>query len=456
MELIAKLALVVWPVITLILISRYKLGIGSLMSIIGAYLFLPVKTYIDLPFFPAIGKDTIAVYTILIYMAVRGIPYKLNSLPKSGRLILWLFLLAPIGTAMVNQERYVVLPGLSFYDGISSSVASFIIIFPFLLGFSYFKTAEQQKDLFKVFAVSAFIYAFFVFYEIRMSPDLHLKLYGYLPHSWIQQKREGGFRAMVFIGHGLFVSFYLAVGVAMWAALKKTTVKVPPLSVNWGLGIVFLALLLNKTYSALLLALVAIFYILFLNFKKTITASLLMALLFISYPVLKAVELIPEASILSGVAQLSDERSRSLEFRFDQEAALLKHANEKILFGWGGWGRNRVFSDSGADVSTTDGGWIIVLGKSGWIGFFTTFWFFAYPVWRLYKKRNTISQNSTDQEKLLLGGHAMILGIILINNIPNETLRPVYWFLAGSLLGRVMNKESSIYKSKKQSGHESI
>ena len=41
---------------------------------------------------------------------------------------------------------------------------------------------------------------------------------------------------------------------------------------------------------------------------------------------------------------------------------------ERPVWGWGGWGRNRVFDTSGRDVSVTDGMWVIYLGVYGLVG----------------------------------------------------------------------------------------
>ena len=59
--------------------------------------------------------------------------------------------------------------------------------------------------------------------------------------------------------------------------------------------------------------------------------------------------------------------SLSLEFRFYHEGLLLEHAKDKILFGWGGWGRSTFYN------SVTDGTWIIILGSSGILGFLAYF-----------------------------------------------------------------------------------
>ena len=55
-----------------------------------------------------------------------------------------------------------------------------------------------------------------------MSPQLHRIVYGYFPHDFFQQIREGNFRPVVFMGHGLLVSVFVATSVIAAAALWRT------------------------------------------------------------------------------------------------------------------------------------------------------------------------------------------------------------------------------------------
>lgn len=61
--------------------------------------------------------------------------------------------------------------------------------------------------MFRFLVIAGLIYTVPMLYEIRMSPQLHTIFYGYFPHSFGQQARGGGFRPVVFMGHGLLVGF---------------------------------------------------------------------------------------------------------------------------------------------------------------------------------------------------------------------------------------------------------
>src|SRR5690606_24234269 len=65
---------------------------------------------------------------------------------------------------------------------------------------------------------------------------------------------------------------------------------------------------------------------------------------------------------------IDSDRAESLASRFHNENLLAERALERPVFGWGGWNRSRVYNEEGEDISTTDGLWIIVLGKTGFFG----------------------------------------------------------------------------------------
>jgi hypothetical protein len=115
----------------------------------------------------------------------------------------------------------------------------------------------------------------------------------------------------------------------------------------------------------------------------------------------------------------------------DNENILLAHANEKPLAGWGGFARSRVFNpETGADISVTDGVWVIVMGVSGWLGYVGTFGLLAVPVILLFFRSKPLGISRAT------AGLCMILVANMIDMIANATLTPVTWLIAGSLAGR--------------------
>lgn len=432
----AYIALFSWPLFTIFFVKRYGLGNGALIALLGAYMFLPVKVSVDPPGLPPLDKFSITTLTIIIFYLFSGNGLGLRSLDKKYFMILVGFIIFPFITAITNQHSYLFLPGMQLYDGLSGSIKGMLYLFPFLIGVRYFRTEEAQLTLFKYFALAAFIYTFFVLFEIRMSPQLHTKIYGFFPHSWLQQYRGGGFRAIVFMGHGLLVAMFLALGVAFWAVLNKTKQKIFRFSTQTGLWLVFITLALSKSYAALVYGVFALLAIKYLKVQRLYLVAMLMGTLFITYPILSATGIFPHKELVEVAKDINQDRAQSLEFRFDNENILLAHANKKPWFGWGDWGRNRVYNaETGEDISVTDGGWIILLGTSGWMGFLSQFLFMFLPIYMVFRNQNRLKYES-DTAPLLLAAHCLIVGLIMIDQLPNASLNPVYWLVVGSLVGR--------------------
>jgi len=439
---VAYLAISIWPLVILYLLKRYGFAKGVLFSLLGAYMFLPAGFSINLPGIPAFNKFSVTSMTLIAYIFLSGRASGFRALPRIYKLLIIGFILAPFLTVFNNPNSYMHLPGLSYYDGLSESLGQFLYILPFMIGFKYFRSYENQLDLFKYLAISAVIYALLALYEIRMSPQLHSMVYGFFPHSWLQQVRSGGFRAIVFMGHGLLVALFLAIGLGFWAVIRKNKQRILSVDNTFLLGIVLIALILMKSLAALIFGLFLFLMITFMSTQKIHQASLLIAILFMTYPITSAMKIFPHDNIIDIAYSINPERGQSLEYRFKHEELLLEHARVKPFLGWGGYGRNRVRDpETGEDLSVTDGKWILSLGVRGWFGFLMEFLMVVLPIFAAYKvqkENNEIGKN----ERALLAAHALIISVILLDQMPNASLNPLYILLVGSLLGRTFEIQS--------------
>lgn len=453
-NIIAYAAVWSWPLFVIFFIKRYGFERGILLSLLGAYMFLPARFNIDLPVI-YLDKFTITTLSLILILFLSGKKIGFIGLSPKMKFVLFIFLVAPFLTALTNMEPYRFLPKLSLYDGFVDSVITFLNFVPFLMGIYYFKSFENQVLLFKIFALAALLYALFALFEIRMSPQLHTMLYGYFPHSWIQQYRSGGFRAIVFMGHGLLVAFFLAIGLACLTALNKINLRVVR---RIDIKILFIFMI---TVSLLMKSLAAFIFGVFMFLMYTYSpprlislAALVIAIVFVTYPVTSAMKIFPHEDVSDIAGMISVDRQGSLLYRFDNETRLLEHASHKPLFGWGGWGRNRVFDpETGEDITVTDGKWIITLGTRGWVGFLAEFLFFIVPIWLVYKLKG--NQKVPKNERFLLAAHSLIVAIILLDQMPNASMNALYWLVVGALLGRAydINKQLKII-SQSEANHK--
>lgn len=437
---IAYLALTIWPVVVLVLMSRVGIVKGGFLAIILSYLLLPASFEINFPGIPAFNKGSVTSISIFLYLLFKNKGFGLRDFGNKEKILLLLMVVSPFLTAITNAERYLHLPGMSFYDGISQTVGALLAFFPFFFGFKYFRSKESHILVLRYFVLVVLFYSVLILYEIRMSPQLHTMLYGYFPHSFIQQVRAGGFRAVVFLGHGLLVALLVSVAFLISVVLWRLRIKISNIFSYSGLVVIFLfvLLVLSKSYGALIIGIIGFIALRFFSHKIIFLISYSFIAVYFFYPVMSATDIFPHDVIVNAVSNINSDRAQSLQFRFFHEGQLLAHANEKSLLGWGSWGRNRVYDpETFQDLSVTDGRWIILLGSRGWIGFLSEFMFIALSIFYASKAVNILQRDRfRKDEALLLSAHALIVSLILIDQIPNSSFNYFYWFFLGVLYGR--------------------
>ena len=70
------------------------------------------------------------------------------------------------------------------------------------------------------------IYVPFALLEVRISPQLHIWLYGFFPHDFKQMMRDGSFRPTVFMEHALTLAQFMAAAtLAAWWLWSTGTIR---------------------------------------------------------------------------------------------------------------------------------------------------------------------------------------------------------------------------------------
>jgi hypothetical protein len=182
-------------------------------------------------------------------------------------------------------------------------------------------------------------------------------------------------------------------------------------------------------YGALLAPLVR-----FTKPRIQLRVALVLVSIALLYPLLRAGDVFPTKTFIEIANLVSADRASSLKFRFDNEEQLLERGSQRFLFGWGRWGRSRVYEvETGKDLSTTDGRWIITMGQFGFFGFLAEFGLLALSVFRA---ASALRFTQSVHEQVCLAALALIVAINIVDLLPNATFTPWTWLLAGALLGR--------------------
>jgi len=269
--------------------------------------------------------------------------------------------------------------------------------------------------------------------ESRLSPQINIWVYGFFQHDFSQSMRGGGFRPMVFMPHGLWVAFFaLMAAMSALVTLRQSTAD----GRHWHLFIwlyLMAVLVLCRSAGPMVYALGLTPLILIAPRRIQVLVAALLAVLVITYPLLRGAHLVPIYDIVDFAERINPERGDSLRFRTDNEEALLVRAMEKPWFGWGGYGRNLIFDPyDGRLLTVPDGGWIIVLGAYGWAGYIAQYGLLVLPL-ILIGREALLSRSAAFSP--WGAGIALIYAANLVDLLPNNTLIPFTWLMAGALLG---------------------
>jgi hypothetical protein len=433
-NLLAFGMILLWPLIAIIFYKRFDTVTATFWTIVGGYMFLPVGTAIDLPMVPAIGKDEISA--IAAFIGCRFIKNEKIALFGNSTLqkyLISLLMIVPFINVFFNSspmfDGLLWIQGLTPYDAASQVITQYLELLPFVIAISIVKSSEELEKIVRLLVIAGLIYSILILIEIRLSPQLHTWIYGFFPHSFAQQARMGGFRAVVFMGHGLMVAIFCFVCVCAAAIQFKISKQHEKVRNVYILLYLFTILILQKSVGAIGMGLVITGGILFLYRSQQVLITKVIVAIFFLYPSLSILNLIPYEAITSFISDFNVDRAQSTNFRFTNEIELMQHAYQKLFIGWGSWGRNSFYD------SITDGYWIIILGVYGTIYFYALFGMFIMGVFNSMLKTSTIKN-----EQIVYSGLSLMLAGVLFDQLQNSSLSSSwFWFLSG-LLASPMRK----------------
>jgi hypothetical protein len=447
----ATVALLLWPVIAFWLYRTRAVSQATLWTILGAELLLPAGVFIKLVSgIPQLDKVTIpniAAFVGCMLCARRPLRYW-NGFGLAEVLLL-MSLVGPFITSELNGDVLhfgnLIVPGVGQYDAFSAVELELISLLPFVLGRQVLRSAADNADIFRVLVFAGLIYSLPMLFEIRMSPQLNNWVYGYHASAFDQATRDGGFRPMVFMGHGLGAAFFVMTTVVAAATLwrlQDRVLRLPQAAPTAYLGTL---LFLCKSLAPMLYCGALIASIRWLKPRVQLRIASVLVIIALAYPLLRLADLVPTTAMVDAAEMVSADRAASLKTRFDQDQQLLERASQRLMFGWGRFGRSVIYDNYGRDISVTDGRWIITLGQFGLFGFLAEFGLLALPVFRA---ASALRFAESPADRILLAALALMLAVNIVDLLPNASLSPWTWLLAGALLGRAEGLHAVRYKQK--------
>lgn len=267
-----------------------------------------------------------------------------------------------------------------------------------------------------------------------MSPQVHLWVYGYMQHDFMQLIREGGWRPMVFMSHGLEVALFVAASVSVALALGNSQMKafgVRPRLASW---LLMVLLVLCKSSAALVYGTLA-FIMSKLGPKRTLLVVRALVLLILTYPLMRLGGWIT-AETPRELSNLFDtDRIESIVFRMLNEDMMLEKLQERPWTGWGGFGRIGTFDpETGAPLTIPDGSWIIETSSGGVPRFLAMFALLTIPAFSMRRLVNRTSVTALLDAKLF-AALALTSIVMVLDLLPNGMFNFFAFLAAGVVYG---------------------
>jgi hypothetical protein len=298
------------------------------------------------------------------------------------------------------------------------------------------------RDLALWIVIGSIVYIPFCLYEIRMSPHLNKDIYGYFQNPFNQTRRMGGFRPMVFMNTGLAVGLWMCSGalIAFMCWLGGWPKKLFGLPMwGWALALGVTALLC-KSAGAVLLMLAAMAVGVFSKRLRSPVLLLLMAIVPVTYIAARGSGLWDAQELLDIAKSISPDRAQSLGIRIRNETVTVAHGLEMPLFGWGGWGRNRVSIEETGFRSVVDGLWVIIISQRGLIGLACMLFILLAPVILFTKRFRGLGMW---HPWLIPGlGMCLVLTMFAADSLLNAMLNPIYILASGAVMGMAADPQT--------------
>jgi hypothetical protein len=325
---------------------------------------------------------------------------------------------------------------LGLYDGLATSLREILVWgIPWILGRLYLADLRGLRLLCAATFVGGVLYAPLCLWEIRMSPSLHAAVYGESTYAGVTYADLGSFgsRPSVFMRNPLELGMFLtAACLCGWGLILAGNRRS-----LWGfpsgflLGILAIVAILSKNLGATALLGFAAAVLAIALRRRSFSPLIATAMIFPTYLAIRTTRIWSGDQIVAVATSIHKDRGKSFAFRLINEEMLADKALEHPLFGWGGWGRSRVYDEEGQDVTIPDGLWIITLGTNGLFGLSALTLFFMTPV--LTCARRIPRRLLSGQWVPIVLTHLAIWVVVALDCLVNNFPSPLAILAAGGL-----------------------
>ncbi len=443
----AQIVLLSWIPVTLLLFMvvppRRAIVIGS----IAGWLILP-PIGISLPGVPDYTKTSAITLSILLGIIVFDAVRLTTFRPRWFDIPMIVYCVSPFCSSISND--------LGPYDGLSAMATQCVEwLLPYWIGRIYITDVKSYRELGLGMIIGGVCLIPFCLLEFKMSAITQQLVYG-LGDNW-EGVRMGGYRPKVFFSSGLALGLWMnATTLVAWWFQRTVQFKrlgdVPAGLVTTALLII--SILCRATGATVLLAIGFVAMVICLRTRKKWAMWCVVGIAPL-YCAVRSTELWSgQSAVVLAQMTVGEERACSLDFRLENEDLLIAKALQRPIFGWGGWGRNRVYDEMGNDMAITDGYWIILFGTGGYVGLSSITVSMLLPA-VLFLKRFSVEQwNRPELAAVTVFG--VILNLFLIDCLVNAMPNIIYVIVAGGLFNIVLPRKGTRIPGRENDSHMRI
>lgn len=424
------------------LFVRFPPQRAVIISFVAAWLFLPQASY-PIPLLPPYTKISAACYGILLGTLVYDTARITTFKPGWLDVPMVICCLCPIVSQVTN--------GGSPISPTLNQIVTWGL--PYFLGRLYVGSLDGLRQLAIGMVAGGLAYIPFTLIEGVKGPILHQMIYGVNAfEDWGQARRLGGWRPVVFMQHGLMVGVWMmtAALIAVWLWQTGVIKKFMGRNIKTLAIILTIAFLLCRSTGAYSLFAIGLLVLFSAKWFRTSLPLLFIIGYIVFYLYVAASGQFSSKDVMDFITPIfGEERAASLKFRFDMEEILGEKARQRFLFGWGDSGGNRVYDQSGKDISVTDSLWIIAFGVNGAVGLVSLFSSLLLPiiVFCVFKYPARTWSNPKVAPAAVLG---VALTMYVFDCVLNAMTNPIFAMIAGGISGLVLKAPESL-KTKKTS-----
>jgi hypothetical protein len=418
---LAVAALSAWPFVGGLMPLLLRIERATIVTLLFGWLFLPVAGFeIGVFDFSRVNVLSLGLLAGLVAFA----PERLLAFRPSVWDLPMLWWLATASFSSIANDH-------GSYDAASALFYRFLGYgVPYLCGRVLLGTRRGMHELLVALFAAGLIYMPLVAYELRMSPQLHLRLYGFFQHTWDQHFRGGGYRPLVFVEHGLVLSLFLAMatlaGYALWRRGLARIWTVP----TW-VPVLLLAItvVMCKSMGAVLLLVVGGAMLSLGRGPWPIGVLLVAVPAFVFLRV-------SDSGALHWIVDLANslwpERAASMTYRWTSEDLLLPSIEQNLWFGSPHYFGVVLDADGEFQTVVVDSLWIIALAANGLCGLVGAIGMLWVPVAGVLQLLVRSGQRAILHPAGPIG---VMLALVLVDCLSNAFVAPPYLMLAGSICG---------------------